>query len=54
MGKCKYCGEKAGFLSSYHKECESKYSNGKKDLIQAIEESIVSGSDLGFLSNKGD
>ena len=22
MGKCKYCGKKAGFLSSIHKECE--------------------------------
>jgi hypothetical protein len=22
MGKCKYCGNSAGFLFSYHKKCE--------------------------------
>ena len=52
MGKCKYCGESAGFLSKKHKECELKYISAKEQLIQEIEQSIVSGKDLQFLSNK--
>ena len=26
MGRCKYCGEDAGFFSHVHKECEEKQS----------------------------
>lgn len=31
MGKCKYCGEKAGIFSSAHKECEEKHNRGLTD-----------------------
>lgn len=36
MGVCKYCGKPAGFLKSVHKECEKKYIEGKKKLIETI------------------
>lgn len=35
MGICKICGEKAGWLRSYHKECRQRYDAGKK-LVDAI------------------
>lgn len=41
MGKCKYCGQKAGFLNSKHKECEEKYKKGKNDIICLIERTII-------------
>lgn len=37
MGKCKYCGQSAGFLSRSHKECEEKHSNGIKGLTGMLE-----------------
>jgi hypothetical protein len=46
MGKCKYCGQKTGFLSSKHKECEEKYFNGKKEIAQLIETTIVDTADF--------
>lgn len=36
MGKCKYCGENAGFFSHVHKECEEKHDQG----IIALEDGI--------------
>lgn len=41
MGKCTYCGEKAGFLKSKHKECVEKYNNGKLKIISEIRDSII-------------
>lgn len=37
MGKCKYCGEKAGFFKGTHKECKKKHLQG----IVEIETTIV-------------
>lgn len=31
MGKCKYCGQDAGFLSHKHDECEQKHEKGVKE-----------------------
>ena len=28
MGKCKYCGQDAGFFHSKHAECEQRHFNG--------------------------
>lgn len=31
MGTCKYCGQKAGWFSSVHEECEAKHENALKE-----------------------
>jgi hypothetical protein len=52
MGRCKYCGEPAGFLSKYHKECEQVKLDAWQKLLNKIEIAIVKGSDLDALKNK--
>jgi len=52
MGRCKYCGEYAGFLSKYHEKCHEIKSNAWQDLLTEIETTIVEGSNLGTLKNK--
>ena len=52
MGRCKYCGEYAGFLSKYHKECQLVKSNAWQNILNEIETTIVDGSDLGTLRSK--
>lgn len=34
MGRCKFCGNKAGFLKDYHKDCEEMNSNSKKQILK--------------------
>lgn len=46
MGKCKYCGQKAGFLSKKHNECEKKHEQGKVEIIELIENSIIENQDF--------
>lgn len=46
MGKCKYCEKDAGLLRSEHKECKSRYDNGKIEIAQIIEEAIYSSDDF--------
>ena len=46
MGKCKYCGQKAGFLSSKHKDCESKNKFGKVEITRLIQDAIVNTNDF--------
>lgn len=46
MGKCKYCGQKTGLLSSKHKECEVKYLTGKTEIAQLIESTIIETADF--------
>lgn len=36
MGKCKYCGKPAGFLSSQHKECKGKHEQGIQGLTAML------------------
>lgn len=36
MGKCKYCGHSAGAFRNKHKECESKYVDGKQQIYREI------------------
>jgi len=40
MGICKYCNNPAGFLKDKHKECETKYSEGKSEIIKLVGESL--------------
>ena len=40
MGKCKYCGKKAGFLSSIHKECEELHKQGLSECKEFIETTL--------------
>jgi len=51
MGTCKYCGQKAGFLKSKHKECEDKYKNGKSEIIKLVESAIAETSDFNKLKS---
>lgn len=55
MGKCKYCGQSAGFFSRSHSECEEKHDHGVKgmgDLMRRYFGGSVSASDLGQKLNK--
>jgi len=52
MGRCKYCGEYAGFLSKYHKKCHEIKSDAWQNLLNEIETTIVEGSDLVALKSK--
>lgn len=40
MGKCKYCGKKAGFLSNLHKECEKLHIKGLKECKEFFEANL--------------
>ncbi len=49
MGKCRYCGQSAGFFSRAHKECEEKHDRGVKgmgDLMRRYFGDTVSAVDL--------
>lgn len=52
MGKCIYCGEKAGLFKSKHKDCEAKHENGKAQFIEIIRNSIESDEDYSSLPAK--
>ena len=34
MGQCIYCGNDAGLLKKFHKDCKSKYDAGQKKLTE--------------------
>ncbi len=51
MGVCKYCGQKAGFFSHVHKECEQKHEVGQSQIIQKISDFIIVGGDSGSVEN---
>ena len=36
MGDCRYCGQKAGFLRSKHKECKSAYQSGRQQMVALV------------------
>jgi hypothetical protein len=46
MGKCKYCEKDAGLLRSEHKECKSKYENGRLEIALILGDAISSTSDF--------
>jgi len=59
MGKCKFCGEPAGFLRSSHKECKAKddaekrkREASKQNIISEIENAGVTESNLPLLEKK--
>lgn len=56
MGKCKFCGEPAGFLHNQHKKCKIKDNTEKQEreaskqkIISEIENAGISESDLPLL-----
>ena len=51
MGKCTFCGQKAGFLKTMHKECQTKYQDGKSQIIDKICNAIVDSLDFMKLDN---
>lgn len=52
MGKCKYCGQSAGFLSSKHKDCELKNISGKNEIVELLENCFQSETDFSSIKNK--
>ena len=52
MGNCIYCGEKAGFLSKRHKECQCKFDIGKSDIISLIKQIGKQKLELSSLKNE--
>lgn len=40
MGDCKYCGKPSGWLSSLHKECQTKYDLGEDKIITMLDTAI--------------
>lgn len=52
MGKCIFCGLKAGFLKRKHKDCETNYFNGKKKIIDNICSTIIQNADFNNLENE--
>lgn len=41
MGKCKYCGKKAGLFHTKHEECEKKYKQGLLAISQIIKDCFI-------------
>ncbi len=52
MGKCIYCEKKAGFLSSRHRACKTKFENGVQLYIDEISNTIVKKSTYENLKQK--
>ncbi len=52
MGQCKFCGEKAGFLRSAHKECKKTNELGKNNIISLVASKGSISSDLKALELK--
>ncbi|EOA58475.1 hypothetical protein HMPREF1214_02047 [Bacteroides sp. HPS0048] len=46
MGKCKYCGQDAGFFHSKHEECEKKFNQGLASIRQIVENCFVTKEDF--------
>ncbi len=54
MGKCVYCGEKAGFLKRKHKNCELKFTKGKSEYVEVLKLGIVNDGDFKELAKRLD
>lgn len=52
MGICKICGEKAGWLRSYHKECRQRYDAGQKLIDALIIDSVRHGINRDVIEEK--
>ncbi len=46
MGKCKYCGQDAGFFHSKHEECEKKFSQGLASIRQIVGNCFIAKEDF--------
>ncbi len=46
MGKCKYCGQEAGFFHSKHEECERKFNQGLASIKQIIGNCFINKEDF--------
>lgn len=46
MGKCKYCGEDAGFFRSKHEECEKKHRQGLAAIKKIISNCFIQKEDF--------
>ena len=36
MADCSYCGQKAGFLRRKHKDCETAYRAGRRQMVSRV------------------
>lgn len=51
MGNCIYCGKPAGLFRKKHKECENKFDNGKKQIIDIVYNIATKGNTIDTLKN---
>lgn len=49
MGKCKFCGESAGFLKSSHKACKQKNESAKKEVVKRTITAITTSAEVSEL-----
>jgi hypothetical protein len=49
MGVCKYCGQRAGFLRSDHRECHEKHDAGWNEMVELVAKAAETGSGIDTL-----
>jgi hypothetical protein len=52
MANCKYCEKPAGFLRYTHKDCDSKFQNGRTDIVTATLSAIQEREDFAALKDR--
>ncbi|MDP3332897.1 MAG: hypothetical protein Q8Q40_07835 [Methylococcaceae bacterium] len=52
MGDCRFCEKPAGFLRYVHKECESRYKEGKNKIISLVEHIGFQGGNISSLEKQ--
>ncbi len=46
MGKCKYCGQDAGWFSDSHSECEQKFNAAKMQIESVLRDCFYQKTDF--------
>ncbi len=49
MAKCRYCGQTAGFLGEYHKQCKERYEAGWESMVASASKAARTGEGLDSL-----
>lgn len=52
MGKCKYCNEDAGFFSSKHVACETKFKEGCNQMHSLLQDAFLKQTDFYLLDKQ--
>jgi hypothetical protein len=52
MSVCKYCGQRAGFLRSVHRECHEKHDAGWNEMLELVAKAAETGSGIDTLQTR--